>query len=171
VNGRIPLKEANLNHDIVSLFKAYGAEAWKIPDPNKVSVLNAAKRPFDGFARFPPPVNDFWFESKLIKNKISAFDTRRVENHQFESLQHIKRNGGRAAVILGCWIPREDYWFMIFDIDFIAGLEGASIKRKELLDFCSRNYSISLRGKDIDYFKPEWLIDKMIMSFSGEING
>jgi hypothetical protein len=165
------LKESNLNHDIISLFKDHEAFSFKIPDPNQATVLNASKRPFDGFARFPPPVNDFWFESKLIKNKIMAFNPARVEKHQFEALQQIKRNGGRTAIILGCWIPRHDYWFMVFDVDFIAGLNGVSIKQKDLLSFCSNNYNISLRNRDINAFKPEWLINKMITSLPGDSNG
>jgi len=167
------LKEANLNHDLISLFKNHEAMAWKIPDPNQATVLNASKRPFDGFARFPPPVNDFWFESKLIKNKIQAFNTGRVEEHQFEALRRIKRNGGRAAIILGCWIPRKDYWFLVFDVDFVFGLGGVSIKQKELLSLCEKNYNISLRAKDIDIgsFKSYWLIDKMIASLPGDTIG
>ena len=158
------MKESDLNHDLVSLFKEYDAFAYKIPDADRGSVFNAAKRPFDGFARFPPPINDFWFESKLIKNKVIAFSPNRIEYHQFESLLQIKRNGGHAAIILGCWIPRKDYWFMVFDIDFIFRLGGVSIKQKELIALCEKGYNISLRGKDIDCFKPEWLIEKMVTS-------
>lgn len=162
------MKEANLNHDIIHLFTLNNAFAYKIPDPVKGNVLNASKRPFDGFARFSPPVNDFWFESKLIKNKVKSFNPDRVEKHQLEALQRIKRNGGHAAVILGCWIPRQDYWFLVFDVDFIIGLGGVSIKQKDLLSFCGKNYNISLRGKDIDSFRPEWLINKLITSLPGD---
>jgi hypothetical protein len=170
-NGRVTLKESVLNHDIIHLFTVNNALAYKIPDPPKGNVLSASKRPFDGFARFPPPVNDFWFESKLIKARVRAFDTGRVEKHQFESLLRIKRNGGMAAIILGCWIPRQDYWFMVFDVDFIFGLGGVSIKRKDLLSLCGKGYNISLRNKDAGFFKPEWLIDKMITSLPGEADG
>ena len=165
------MQESDLNHDLISLFKDHGAMAYKLPDPNQAIVLNASKRPFDGFARFPPPVGDFWFESKLIKNKVQAFSTERVEAHQCEALRHIKRNGGRAAVILGCWIPRRDYWFMAFDIDFIIGLKGESIKQKDLLALCGKKYNISLRGRDLEFFKPEWLIEKLIASLPGGANG
>ena len=165
------MKEANLNHDIISLFNRYGSVSWKIPDPNRAVVLNASKRPFDGFARFPPPVNDFWFESKLIKNKVTAFDVGRVEKHQIDSLSKIKRNGGRSAVILGCWVPRHEYWFMLFDIDFIIERKGVSVKKKELFLLCDKHYNISLRDKDIDLFKPEWLIDKLITSMPGDVSG
>ena len=158
------MQEKDFNHDLVSLFKEHGSFSWKIPDPNKVAVLNAIKRPFDGFARFPPPINDFWFESKLIKYKVQAFDTKRVEEHQLESLKKIKQNGGNVAIILGCWIPKKDYWFMLFDIDFIISLEGRSIKQKKLLDLCGKKYNISLRSKDILNFQPVWLLEKMITS-------
>jgi hypothetical protein len=165
------MTEKMLNHDLVALFKDHGAMAWKIPDPNQISVLNSSKRPFDGFARFPPPVHDFWFESKLIKNKIQSFSVRRVEKHQLESLSLIKKNGGRAAVILGCWIPRQDYWFMVFDVDFIFALNGISIKRKDLLSLCEKNYRISLRAKDLQSFRPEWLIEKMISALPEDFDG
>ena len=158
------MTEKTLNHDLISLFKDCGSMAWKIPDPNQAIVLNASKRPFDGFARFPPPVNDFWFEAKLIKNRIGAFSPSRVEEHQFNALRQIKQNGGRAAVILGCWIPRKDYWFMLFDVDFLLGLGGVSIKQKDLLALCEKKYNISLRSKDVGDFKAEWLIEKMITS-------
>jgi hypothetical protein len=171
MNGRSILKEANLNHDLISLFKDHEAFSFKIPDPNQATVLNASKRPFDGFARFPPPINDFWFEAKLIKNKLVAFNLGRVEDHQFEALQQIKRNGGRVAIILGFWIPRRDYWFMLFDVDFVIGRERVSIKQKELLSLCEKNYNISLRSKDLSLFKPEWLIEKMITSLPGDSSG
>ena len=169
--GGLYLKEANLNRDLVSLFKDHNALAYKIPDPEKSNVLNASKRPFDGFARFPPPVNDFWFESKLIKNQVKAFSISRVEEHQIEALRQIKQNGGRAVVILGCWIPRRDYWFMLFDIDFIIEFQGTSIKQKELLVLRESNYSISLRSKDVKLFRPEMLIEKTITSLSGGAGG
>jgi hypothetical protein len=169
--GGLLVDEKVLNHDLVCLFKSHGAMAHKLPDPNQATVLSAGKRPFDGFARFPPPVNDFWFESKLIKNRVQAFDPCRVEAHQFESLRHIKRNGGRAAVILGCWIPRREYWFMVFDVDFLFGREGVSIKKEDLLSLCEKNYTISLRGRDMEMFRPEWLIEKMITKLPGEDSG
>ena len=165
------MQEADLNHDIVALFKDHGAMAHKLPDPNKVTALEASKRPFDGFARFPPPINDLWFESKLIKNKVQAFSPRRVEDHQFDALRQIKRNGGNAAIILGCWIPRKDYWFMVFDIDFIFNLGNVSIKQRDLFYYCEKNLNISLKSKDIGLFKPEWLVDKMIASLPGDVGG
>lgn len=161
------MDEKRLNHDLVALFKDHGAMAMKLPDPNQAVVLNASKRPFDGFARFPPPVNDFWFESKLIKNKVQAFNSRRVKSHQFEALRQIKQNGGHAAIILGCWIPRQDYWFMVFDVDFIFNLKGASIRQKEIFALCEKSCNVSLRSRDLDSFKPEWLLDKMVVSLLG----
>jgi hypothetical protein len=160
-----------LNHDLVSLFNDHKAFAFKIPDPNQATVLNASKRPFDGFARFPPPVNDFYFESKLIKNKVQAFNPKRVEAHQFDALRQIKRNGGHVAIILGCWIPRQEYWFMAFDVDFIYGLGEISIKQKELLSLCEKNYNVSLKSRDIASFKPEWLLNKLVTSLSGDMDG
>jgi len=163
--------EKNLNRDLVHLFKCHNAMSYKLPDPNQAVVLNASKRPFDGFARFPPPVNDFWFESKLMKNKLYAFNTNRVEEHQLESLMQIKKNGGSAAVILGCWVPRKEYWFMVFDVGFIKELGGASIKQKELLALKKQNYHISLRNEDCELFKPDYLIEKMIKSLPGDADG
>jgi hypothetical protein len=165
------LQESDLNRDLIHLFKDHNSMAYKIPDPPKNSALSASKRPFDGFARFPPPVNDFWFESKLIKNKVQAFNPCRVEEHQFKALQQIKRNGGNVAIILGCWIPRKEYWFMAFDVDFIFGLGGISIKQKELFVLCEKNYNVSLKSRDIVSFKPEWLLEKLITSLPGDTSG
>ena len=163
------MDEAQLNHDLVALFRDNNAAAYKIPDPAKANVLSASKRPFDGFARFPPPVNDFWFESKLIKNKVQAFSSKKVEDHQIASLQQIKRNGGNTAVILGCWIPRREYWFMLFDVDFIANLQGGSIYKEDLINLCRMGFNISLRDRDIGKFKSEWLADKVITSLPGSL--
>jgi len=165
------LEESTLNHDLVYLFKQHKAMSYKISDPNQAMVLHSSPRPFDGFARFPPPVNDFWFESKLIKHKIQAFNLDRIADHQFDALRLIKQNGGFAAVILGCWIPRRDYWFMVFDVDFIFNYPEVSIKQKQLFALCEKGYNISLRDKDISLFKPEWLIDKLITSLPGDSIG
>jgi penicillin-binding protein-related factor A (putative recombinase) len=159
------MKEATLNHDLISLFKGTGHFAYKIEDPHKSQVLSSSKRPFDGFARFSEPVNDFWFESKLIKNKISAFSLDRVDDHQYASLLQIKRSGGLTAVILGVWIPRRDYWFLCFDPEFLLGLakQGKkSINKKELNFYCEREYNISLRSKTLIKFSPEMLREKII---------
>ena len=165
------MKEVNLNRDLIHLFSLNNAFAYKIPDPPKNNVLNASKRPFDGLARFPSPINDFYFESKLIKGEIKSFSTKRVQEHQSESLRKLKQNGGRAAIILGCWIPRQDYWFMVFDIEFILKFRGLSIKKKDIYSLCQNHYNISLRSKDTDLFKPEWLVEKMITSLPGDSDG
>jgi len=154
--------EKNLNHDLVSLFALNNAFAHKLPDPSKDIVLSSSKRPFDGFARFPPPVNDFWFESKLIKNKVHAFSLKRVEDHQFDALRQIKRNGGFTAIILGYWVPHKEYWFMLFDVDFLYNRREGSIKKNELVYYYNKGYSISLKNKDRVLFKPEMLVEKMI---------
>jgi hypothetical protein len=159
------MKESDLNHDIVSLFMTTGSFAYKIPDPAQAQVLMASKRPFDGFARFSAPVNDFWFESKLIKGQIEAFSLNKVADHQYESLLQIKKSGGLTAVILGVWIPRRDYWFMCFDPEFLFGLaeQGRkSITKKELAYYREKNYSISLRSKDLIKFSPEMMRDRII---------
>jgi penicillin-binding protein-related factor A (putative recombinase) len=161
----LAMKESDLNHDIVSLFKTTGSFAYKIPDPVQAQVLMASKRPFDGFARFQAPVNDFWFESKLMKNKIGAFSLDRVDDHQYESLLQIKKSGGLTAVIFGVWIPRQDYWFMCFDPEFLFGLaeQGKkSINKKELNYYCEKNYNISLRSKDLNKFSPGMMRDRII---------
>jgi hypothetical protein len=159
------MKEAILNHDLTSLFKGTGHFAYKIPDPVQAQVLSASKRPFDGFARFSEPVNDFWFESKLMKNKISAFSLDRVDVHQYASLLQIKQSGGLTAVILGVWIPRQDYWFLCFDPEFLLSLaqQGKkSINKKELNFYCEKEYNISLRSKDLIKFSPDMLRDRII---------
>jgi penicillin-binding protein-related factor A (putative recombinase) len=104
----------------------------------------------------------------LIKNKVQAFSLKRVEDHQFESLRLIKQNGGHVAVILGCWIPKKDYWFMVFDADLIYERRETSIKQKELFSLCEKGYNISLRNKDFNMFKPELLMDRMVKSLPGD---
>lgn len=162
------MTEKELNHDIVSLFKEHGAFAYKIPDPPQQVAVSSAKRPFDGFARFPPPVCDIYFESKLIKNKVQAFNLSRIEPHQIDALLKIKRNGGTAIVTLGCWIPRKDYWFIAFDIDFIVGVKEISIKKKEILSLVDKGYCISLKAKDVSAFNPDWLKTKIVTSLGDE---
>ena len=159
------MKEAQLNRDLVSLFKKTDHFSYKIPDPSQAEALSSAKRPFDGFARFSEPVNDFWFESKLIKNKVSAFALDRVAEHQYSSLLQIKHSGGFTAIILGVWIPRTEYWFMCFDPEFLFSLLKSgkkSISKKELNFYCEKGYSISLRSKDLSRFLPSMLKDKLV---------
>jgi hypothetical protein len=158
------MKESKLNADLIRLFKTFGF-AYKIPDPAQSQVLTSSKRPFDGFARFSEPVNDFYFESKLIKNSLKAFSLDRVEDHQWSNLLQIKRSGGLTAVILGVWIPRRDYWFLCFDPEFLLNLMELgkkSINKKELNFYCENEYSISLKSKDIIKFSPEILRDRII---------
>jgi hypothetical protein len=165
-DGGFPvMKEASLNHDLVQLFKSTGAFSYKIEDPHKSQVLSASKRPFDGFARFPEPINDFWFESKLIKYKLGAFSLDRVDDHQYASLLQIKRNGGLTSVILGVWIPRKDYCFLCFDPEFLLTLKKhgkKSINKKELNFYFEKGYNISLRSKLLINFFPGMLRDKII---------
>jgi hypothetical protein len=159
------MKELNLNHDLVRLFKSTGAFSYKIEDPHKAQVLSASKRPFDGFARFSEPVNDFWFEAKLIKGRVGAFSLDRVADHQYASLLQIKRSGGLTSVILGVWIPRLDYWFLCFDPEFLLKLleQGKkSISKKELNFYFEKGYNISLRSKDLIKFSPDMLRDRII---------
>jgi penicillin-binding protein-related factor A (putative recombinase) len=159
------MKESILNHDLVALFKSTGHFAYKIPDPAKSQVLSSSKRPFDGFARFSGPVNDFWFESKLMKNKISAFALDRVNEHQYASLLQIKRSGGLTSVILGVWIPRRDYWFLCFDPEFLFDLISRgkkSINRSELNFYRESGYSISLRNTALEEFSPETLRNRIV---------
>jgi penicillin-binding protein-related factor A (putative recombinase) len=100
-----------------------------------------------------------------MKNKIGAFSLDRVDDHQYASLLQIKQSGGLTAVILGVWIPRQDYWFMCFDPEFLLNIvEGGkkSINKKEITFYCEHGFNISLRSKDLSNFKPEMLRDKII---------
>jgi hypothetical protein len=158
------MKESDLNTDLIRLFKAFGF-AYKIPDPAQTQALSASKRPFDGFARFSEPVNDFYFESKLIKGDLKAFSLNRVEDHQLDNLLKIKEKGGFTAVILGVWKPRKDYWFLCFDPGFLLSLaeQGKkSINKKELNFYCEKEYTISLKSKALIKFSPEMLQDRII---------
>jgi hypothetical protein len=158
--------EKDLNRDLIHLFVTQGnAWGYKIPDPPKKTVLNSSRRPFDGLARFYPPVNDFYFETKLIKNSVKAFSLNRVEDHQLANLLQIKKSGGLTAVILGVWIPRKDYWFLCFDPEFLLGLARRgkkSINKKEINSYCEKEYNISLKSKALIKFSPEMLRNRII---------
>jgi penicillin-binding protein-related factor A (putative recombinase) len=159
------MDEAALNHDLISLFKGTGSFSYKIEDPHKAQALSASKRPFDGFARFYPPVNDFYFETKLIKHSVKAFSLNRIEDHQLANLLQIKKIGGLTAVILGVWIPRRAYWFLCFDPEFLLKLRNQgkkSINKKELNFYCEKGYSISLRSNALINFSPEMMLDRII---------
>lgn len=151
--------ESNLNTDLTRLFGTFGF-SHKLPDPQGMEATHAAKRPFDGFARFQGW--DFYFESKLIKNKFSAFDLDRVEPHQWENLLKLKRLGATAAITLGVWIPRKDYKLFVFDPELLYNMRDKSILGKQLVALDQAGLAISLRLKDLDLFHPDMLKTKMI---------
>jgi hypothetical protein len=70
-----------------------------------------------------------------------------------------------TAIILGVWIPRQDYWFMCFDPEFLLNLLNngkKSINKKELNFYCEKEYNISLRSQNLTKFSPEMLREKII---------
>jgi penicillin-binding protein-related factor A (putative recombinase) len=159
--------EKDLNRDLVRLFKDHGW-AYKIPDPPASIALTASPRPFDGLAAFKG--FDFFFESKLIKNKISAFSIARIEDHQFENLLKLRDLEKETAIILGIWIARKSYQILIFDTHFLYTLGNKSILKKQLECYIAEGYAIDMRHTE--KFEPEMLlkrrIDKLI---TGRGNG
>lgn len=157
------MDERTLNHDIAALFRSMGAFAYKIPDPPRVCAASASKRPFDGFAVFPPPVGSVFFESKLMKGKLRAFALRRIEPHQMESLLRVSGNGATAVVSLGFWSPRSEYWLMLFDAPLISALmrEGAkSVGAAKLARLRGMGMAIPMRrGRGADPIN----LDRMIV--------
>lgn len=151
------MDEKVLNRDLVKLFKQHGF-AYKIPDAAGETAMFTDKRPFDGFAAFPE--FDFFFESKLIKNKISAFAKARVEPHQFENLLRLKSLGKQTGVILGLWIPRKSYAFLVFDPEFLFNLGQKSVLKFQLEAYVKRGLSFDM--KNLVSFNPGDLIEKRI---------
>lgn len=97
-----------------------------------------------------------------MKNKIGAFSTARVQPHQVRALLDVSENGGRAAVILGFWEARKQYWFLIFDINFIVSMNGESLYKKEIMNFHNSGLSVSLQKTE--QFSSSFLIDRIITS-------
>jgi len=161
----IVMDERILNTDLVKLFKQHGW-AYKIPDAVGETALSSEKRPFDGFAAFPN--FDFFFESKLIKNKISAFAKRRVEDHQFDNLLKLKSLRKQTGIILGIWVPRKSYQFLVFDPEFIYDLNQKSILKAQLNEYIKQGFAFDM--KDLVSFKPELLIKRRIDFLVGAKN-
>ena len=149
--------EKDLNHDLIKLFAGWGW-AYKIPDAKGKTALATDKRPFDGLAAFEG--FDFFFESKLIKNKISAFSIARIEPHQFENLLKLRELGKETAVILGIWIARKTYLFLTFDVYFLYTLECKSILKKQIEGYISDGYAFDMR--QAGSFKPGMLLERRI---------
>lgn len=148
-----------MNRDITRLFNVHGW-AYKIPDPPASVALTASPRPFDGLAAFKG--FDFFYESKLIKNKITAFSIARIEDHQFENLLRLREIGKETAIILGIWIARKNYQLLVFDPHFLYILKSKSILKKQLEDYINMGFAIDMRHTDS--FKPEILLKLRINS-------
>jgi hypothetical protein len=157
--------EKDLNHDLTKLFASKGW-AYKIPDPAGITALSASQRPFDGFAAFPG--FDFFYESKLIKNKVSAFSIARVEPHQFANLLKLRELGKETAVVLGIWIPRSCYKILLFDPMFLYTLDKKSLNKKCLEAYVACGYAIDMR-KPQDFW-PEQLLEIRINKLPGRGN-
>ena len=159
------MDEKALNRDLVKLFKEHGW-AYKIPDAMGETALHTDKRPFDGVAAFPG--FDFFFESKLMKNKITAFSKSRVEDHQFENLLKLKSMKKETGIILGLWIPRKSYRFLVFDPEFLFCLEQKSVLKVQLDEYIRRGFALDMRNPVS--FDPDLLIKLRIGFLVGEGN-
>ena len=151
------MDEKILNRDLVKLFNQHGW-AYKIRDAIGETALLTDKRPFDGFAVFPEFT--FFYETKLIKNKVSAFSKARVELHQFENLLKLKSLGAQTGIILGIWIPRKSYYFFVFDPEFLFNLEQKSILKSQLEEYIKQEFAIDVRNEVS--FKPGVMISRRI---------
>jgi len=158
--------EKDLNHDLTALFAGHGW-AYKIPDPPAAVAHNSSPRPFDGFAAFRG--FDFFYESKFIKNKISAFPLSRIEEHQFANLLKLRELGKETAIVLGIWIPYRSYRFLVFDPHFLFCLEAKSVLKKELECYIEKGLAIDMREPEA--FEPEMLLRLRISSLPGERGG
>jgi len=160
------MDERKFNTDLVNLFTNAGGFAYKIPDPVFRDTEFAGKRPFDGFAAFPGFA--FFYESKLIKNKIACFSKARVEEHQFANLLKLKSLNKETGIILGIWVSRKSYYFFVFDPEFIFNLEQKSITKAQLEEYIKQGFAYNLR--DLVSFRPEVLINRRINFLVGTKN-
>ena len=151
------MDEKTLNTDLVKLFNKVGW-AYKIRDAAGETAMSTDKRPFDGFAVFPEFT--FFYETKLIKNKISAFSKARVEPHQFENLLKLKALKKETAIILGLWIPRKSYRFLVFDHEFLFNLSQKSILKIQLEEYIEKGFAFDIRN--FVEFKPQVLLEHRI---------
>ena len=149
--------EKDLNRDLTRMFNTHGW-AYKIPDPPAAVALTASPRPFDGIAAFND--FDFFYESKFIKNKISAFSVSRIEAHQFDNLLRLRDLGKETAVILGIWIARKVYTILVFDPYFLYTLKAKSVLKKQIESYITAGQAIDMR--QAESFMPMMLLERRI---------
>lgn len=140
--------EKDLNSIINRSLSEYGF-SHKIADPMHGT---GTQKPFDGFSVF---LNSSWYwESKFLKG-YQAFNFKRIESHQMDSLLYIKKELDKvySLIILGVYYPRKYFDLYFFDIDYIYNLIDSkkSILKKELLDL-KNNHSIKIIRKDDKYW-------------------
>jgi penicillin-binding protein-related factor A (putative recombinase) len=145
--GVLYVKESELNTIISKSFND-NFFGHKIADGvGGVSVQN----PFDGFAVIPG--TPIYFESKMMKNQIEAFNFKSIEPHQIENLQAVKKCLPKSLclITLGIYIPRKLFIVLPIDISFITELmqEGKkSILKKELEPIIEKKVFLKINSID-----------------------
>ena len=144
------MQESDLNRIVNKKFSSLGF-SHKISDGvGGVSVQN----PFDGFSVFQKM--PWYFESKLLKS-YQAFNFKKIEDHQFNSLWKIYQEiMAYCLILVGVYEPRKYFDLFLFDIDIIPlakSIGKKSILKKELLLLKEKEMYIPLyRDKELkDY--------------------
>lgn len=150
--------ESGLNTIITKTFNndPEGSWAYKPADPRGQFAYSSQEIPFDLFAASSEGNFYFW-ESKLIKNKYSAFSFNSIREHQYHNLLKLKNifrkfNNVFCIIALGIWIPRKSFDLMFFDIELINELrqESKSIKQKDLLRLRDNDLYLPIMKQSFD---------------------
>jgi hypothetical protein len=148
------MKEIDLNRIINKSLKEVGF-SHKIADG--VGGIGS-QNPYDLYSVIPMGILNI--ESKLIKNKVQAFNFNRIEDHQLENLLAIDSIVKEwypkpcQLIALGIYIPRKLYVIIFFDIQFIKNridLGDKSIKKKELETFIQNSMYLTIHRVEGNY--------------------
>jgi hypothetical protein len=124
--------ESELNLLIKMSLIALGEKATKISDPIKGTGV---QNPFDGFGGYKR--RPFYWEAKLIKPCIKAFNFKIIYDHQYENIAWYHNNiyNSLSLFLIGFYSPRKLKIIMAFDPMFILEERGkgkVSFLAKEL---------------------------------------
>jgi hypothetical protein len=150
--------ESDLNSIITKAFNndPEGSWAYKPTDPRGQFAYSSQEIPFDLFAASSEGNFYFW-ETKLIKHKYSAFSFNSIRDHQYRNLTKLenifkKFHNVFCIIALGIWIPRKSFDLMFFNIDLINELRNGSksIKQKDLLAIREKGLYLSIKKQSFD---------------------
>jgi hypothetical protein len=143
------MKESDLNTILTRSIKLNSNFGHKLSDQSY------DQKPFDGFGIINK--KPAYFESKLLKNDIKAFNFNLIEDHQFANLnvisEHLNELPHYTFISLGIWIPRKIFYVFFFDINFFKEVKESgknSFLKKELLDWIEEKKFIPVSNTEIN---------------------